>query len=55
MKIFVGDNEEAAVLAAAEDLQADLGEVCGRDLPVGSYGGYDEHPGFVICTVGRGE
>ena len=55
MKIFVGDNEQSAVLAAAEDLQADIREVCGDNLPVASYYGYAEHPGFVICTVGRGD
>lgn len=55
MKICLGDNEEAAVLAAAEDLQTDIREVCGVEVPIGSYGGYDRHPGFVICTMGRGD
>ena len=55
MKIFVGDNEQSAVLAAAEDLQADIREVCGENLPVASYYGYAEHPGFVVCTVGAGD
>ncbi len=39
VKLFVGDNEEAAVLAAVEEFQQDLLEVTGASVPIGSYGG----------------
>ena len=55
MRIFIGDNEAAAVLAAVEDLQTDLRDVTGAVLPVASYHGYAAHPGFVVCTLNRGD
>jgi len=55
IKLFVGDNEEAAVLAAVEEFQQDLLEVTGTNVPIGSYGGYVSHKGFVICTLNVGD
>ena len=55
VKLFVGDNEEAAVLAAVEEFQQDLLEVTGASVPIGSYSGYADHKGFVICTLGVGD
>ncbi|MAE62835.1 MAG: hypothetical protein CMJ18_01065 [Phycisphaeraceae bacterium] len=54
MFIYLGDNEDPAVLQAAEALQADLHEVSGVRAPLASVAVCDEHAGFVICTVGRG-
>ena len=55
MRLYVGDNEEEAVLTAVEDFQQDLLEVTGVAPPIGSYSGYDSREGFIICTLGGGD
>ena len=54
MKIYLGDNEDTAVLLAAEDFQADIRDVTERTLPIGSYLGYERQSHTIEQTT-RGQ
>lgn len=55
MRLYIGDNEQEAVLAAVEELQQDILAVTGVTAPIGPYSGYTAHEGFIVCTLGAGD